>query len=85
MPIMPHMVEEHDFSFFLEPFALAFSMAKETIKPCWQSLYYPLQTEVWVSIAVVVFVVYAVFMLVGIQFSYELLGHVIVNICDVMI
>lgn len=65
LPIMPHMLEEYDFSFFLDPNPLAFSMAKPTIEPNWQSLYYPLQPEVWASVAVSVVFVLAVLMLVS--------------------
>ncbi|XP_063875879.1 uncharacterized protein LOC135108643 [Scylla paramamosain] len=60
LPIMPHMLEEFDITFFIEPNTLAFSLAKPTLKPTWQSLFYPLQAEVWGSVAVTVLVVFVV-------------------------
>ncbi|XP_063875822.1 uncharacterized protein LOC135108592 [Scylla paramamosain] len=56
-PILPHMVKEYDFSFFLERSTLAFTMAKPSIKPSWQSLYYPLQIDVWIYILVTTLIV----------------------------
>ncbi|XP_063875886.1 uncharacterized protein LOC135108651 [Scylla paramamosain] len=62
-PVMAHMVAELDFSFFLEPSALAFAFAKPTIEPTWQALYHPMQVEVWISILITVFLVYGILLL----------------------
>ncbi|XP_063875086.1 uncharacterized protein LOC135108267 [Scylla paramamosain] len=64
MPIMPHLLQDYDYSLFLELSTLAFSMAKPTLKPNWQSLYYPLQLEVWGSIAASICFVFVVLILV---------------------
>lgn len=63
-PVMAHMVAELDFSFFLEPSALAFAFAKPTIEPTWQALFHPMQVEVWISILIAVILVYGILLLV---------------------
>ncbi|XP_069957204.1 ionotropic receptor 21a-like [Cherax quadricarinatus] len=50
LAIMPHLQEIYDYSLFIERATLGFSMAKPSLKPRWQSLYYPLSGEVWASI-----------------------------------
>ncbi|MPC54325.1 hypothetical protein E2C01_048235 [Portunus trituberculatus] len=45
LPVLPHMLDLFDISFFLEPSTLAFSMVKPSMKATWQSLYYPLRVE----------------------------------------
>ena len=65
LPILPHMLEHYDFSIFLERSTLAFTMAKPSIKPSWQNLYYPLRVEVWGLILTTVVVVYIVLMMVS--------------------
>ena len=62
------MLEDYDYSFFLERSTLAFTMAKPSIRPSWENLYQPLTLEVWISIIVSVLVVYAILMMVGITF-----------------
>ncbi|XP_063875878.1 ionotropic receptor 21a-like [Scylla paramamosain] len=63
LPIMPHMLEEFEITFFVEPSTLAFTMAKPVLKPNWQSLFYPLQTDVWGYVAATVIVVFMVLLL----------------------
>ncbi|XP_063875820.1 uncharacterized protein LOC135108589 [Scylla paramamosain] len=63
LPIMPHMLKEFDITFFLEQSTLAFTMAKPILKPNWQSLFYPLQTDVWGYVAATVVVVFMVLFL----------------------
>ncbi|XP_047482777.1 glutamate receptor ionotropic, delta-1-like [Penaeus chinensis] len=53
LAIMPHLLELYDFTTVIEPATLGFSMAKPTLKPRWQSLYYPLTEGVWASILAV--------------------------------
>ncbi|XP_063875885.1 uncharacterized protein LOC135108649 [Scylla paramamosain] len=62
-PVMAHMVEKFDYSFLLEPSALAFAFAKPTIEPSWQALYHPMQREVWISILITVLLVYGILLL----------------------
>ncbi|KAK8387950.1 hypothetical protein O3P69_020094 [Scylla paramamosain] len=57
------MLEDYDYSFFLERSTLAFTMAKPSIRPSWENLYQPLTLEVWISIIVSVLVVYAILMM----------------------
>ncbi|KAK8388255.1 hypothetical protein O3P69_020268 [Scylla paramamosain] len=64
LPILPDMVEEYDFSFFLERSTLAFTMAKPTLKPSWLSLYYPLQTEVWIFVAASVLILFIILLMI---------------------
>ncbi|XP_050733474.1 uncharacterized protein LOC127007030 [Eriocheir sinensis] len=63
LAILPNLVNKYDFSFFIERATLGFSMSKPTLKPSWQSLYYPLQTEVWVSILATVLMVFSALLL----------------------
>ncbi|ROT67556.1 Variant Ionotropic Glutamate Receptor [Penaeus vannamei] len=53
LAIMPHLLKLYDFTTVIEPATLGFSMAKPTLKPRWQSLYYPLTDGVWASILAV--------------------------------
>lgn len=64
LPIMPHIVEEFEITFFVEPSTLAFAMAKPTLEPNWQSLYYPLQLEVWGAVIITVVLVFVILYLV---------------------
>ncbi|XP_063875823.1 ionotropic receptor 21a-like [Scylla paramamosain] len=63
LAILPNLLKKYDFSFFIEPATLGFSMGKPTLKPNWQSLYYPLQTEVWGSILAAVLLVFGALLL----------------------
>lgn len=66
LAILPNLLKKYDFSFFIEPATLGFSMGKPTLKPSWQSLYYPLQTDVWGSILAAVLLVFgALLLMVG--------------------
>lgn len=65
LAFMPHLLEIYDFTLFIEPATLGFSMAKPTLKPRWQSLYYPLRAEVWVSILALLLLVPIVLLLVS--------------------
>ncbi|XP_071534086.1 ionotropic receptor 21a-like [Panulirus ornatus] len=65
LAIMPHLLEIYDFTFLIEPATLGFSMAKPTLKPRWQSLYYPLKDEVWASILAALLLVPIVLLLVS--------------------
>ncbi|MPC82915.1 hypothetical protein E2C01_077604 [Portunus trituberculatus] len=65
LPILPHMLKVYDFSFFLERSTLAFTMAKPSTKPSWESLYRPLHIEVWGLILPTVIVVFIVLMVVS--------------------
>ncbi|KAK3869410.1 hypothetical protein Pcinc_025276 [Petrolisthes cinctipes] len=67
LAIMPHLLEIYDFTLFIEPATLGFTMAKPTLKPRWQSLYYPLRPSVWASIMATLLVVPVVFIWVGRQ------------------
>ncbi|XP_050733861.1 glutamate receptor ionotropic, delta-2-like [Eriocheir sinensis] len=62
--ILPHLIEMFDFTMFIERATLAFGMAKPTLKPSWQSLYYPLQPAVWGSIMASVLLVLSVLLVV---------------------
>ncbi|XP_066981215.1 ionotropic receptor 93a-like [Macrobrachium rosenbergii] len=64
LAIMPHLLKELDFTVPIEPATLTFSMAKPTLKPRWQSLYYPLTGQVWVSILAMMIVMPAVFIMI---------------------
>ncbi|XP_045114828.1 uncharacterized protein LOC123506645 [Portunus trituberculatus] len=65
LPILPHMLKVYDFSFFLERSTLAFTMAKPSTKPSWESLYRPLHIEVWGLILPTVIVVFIVLMVMN--------------------
>ncbi|KAK4314477.1 hypothetical protein Pmani_014182 [Petrolisthes manimaculis] len=51
--MMPQRLERYDFSFVYEYGSLDFSMAQPSLKPQWQSLYYPLTEVVWAAIFLV--------------------------------
>ncbi|KAK4288862.1 hypothetical protein Pmani_038138 [Petrolisthes manimaculis] len=67
LALMPHLLEIYDFTLFIEPATLGFTMAKPTLKPRWQSLYYPLRPSVWASIMATLLVVPVLFIWVGRQ------------------
>ncbi|XP_063889393.1 uncharacterized protein LOC135116116 [Scylla paramamosain] len=65
LPILPHMLELYDFSFFLERSTLAFTMAKPSTKPTWESLYRPLKIDVWGLVVASVVIVYIVLLMMN--------------------
>lgn len=65
MAILPHLLETYDFTDIIEPMTLGFSMAKPTLKPRWQSLYYPMKDLVWLSILAVLILVPIILLLVS--------------------
>lgn len=69
LAIMPHLLELYDFTTVIEPATLGFSMAKPTLKPRWQSLYYPLTEGVWASILAVLALVPVALILVRLRSS----------------
>ncbi|MPC84547.1 hypothetical protein E2C01_079287 [Portunus trituberculatus] len=73
LPILPHMLKLYDFSFFLERSTLAFTMAKPSTKPSWESLYRPLRIDVWGLIVVTVVVVYFVLLMAPLIVSQSLM------------
>ncbi|KAK8393816.1 hypothetical protein O3P69_006853 [Scylla paramamosain] len=74
LPILPHMLELYDFSFFLERSTLAFTMAKPSTKPSWETLYRPLQIEVWGLVVASVVVVYIVLLMMNTSGKDKRLG-----------
>ncbi|XP_064102699.1 ionotropic receptor 93a-like [Macrobrachium nipponense] len=64
LAIMPHLLKELDFTVPIEPATLTFSMAKPTLKPRWQSLYYPLTGQVWASILAMMIIMPVVFIVI---------------------
>ncbi|KAK3884234.1 hypothetical protein Pcinc_011510 [Petrolisthes cinctipes] len=48
--LMPVRFEQHDFTFSYEFSYFSFAMAKPSLKPQWQSLYYPLDGLVWLLV-----------------------------------
>ncbi|XP_042876367.1 glutamate receptor ionotropic, delta-1-like [Penaeus japonicus] len=67
LAIMPHLLELYDFTTVIEPATLGFSMAKPTLKPRWQSLYYPLTDGVWAFILAVLALVPVALILVRLR------------------
>ncbi|XP_063889389.1 uncharacterized protein LOC135116113 [Scylla paramamosain] len=65
LPILPHMLELYDFSFFLERSTLAFAMIKPSVKPSWESLYRPLRIEVWGLVVATLVIVYIVLLMMN--------------------
>ncbi|XP_045585484.1 ionotropic receptor 21a isoform X2 [Procambarus clarkii] len=49
--LIPQILARVDHTYFIERATFTFSMAKPTIKPLWQNMYYPLRGEVWVALA----------------------------------
>lgn len=50
--LMPVRLEKHDFTYTYEFSYFSFAMAKPSLKPQWQSLYYPLADFVWFLVLV---------------------------------
>ncbi|KAK8391530.1 hypothetical protein O3P69_017229 [Scylla paramamosain] len=50
--LIPQVLARIDHSYFIDPASFTFSMAKPTIQPQWQSLYYPLGPWVWLSVLI---------------------------------
>ncbi|XP_071522303.1 ionotropic receptor 21a-like [Panulirus ornatus] len=51
--VMPHQLETVDYTVFIEPDTLTFSMATPSLRPRWEGLYYPLRPWTWLLIMVV--------------------------------
>ncbi|KAK7085878.1 hypothetical protein SK128_006581, partial [Halocaridina rubra] len=65
LPFLPHMMSRYDYSVFIEDTMVAFTMKKPSLKPRWQSLYYPLTELVWLSTLIALFVVPAVMLILS--------------------
>ncbi|XP_042233765.1 glutamate receptor 2-like [Homarus americanus] len=48
--VLPNRLEKYDFTHTFDYSPFCFGMAKPTLKPQWQSLYYPLANEVWAAV-----------------------------------
>ncbi|XP_037782037.1 uncharacterized protein LOC119578541 [Penaeus monodon] len=48
--LLPQRMEHFDYTYAYEYSFFAFSLTKPKLRPKWQSLYYPLANEVWISI-----------------------------------
>ncbi|XP_071545497.1 uncharacterized protein [Panulirus ornatus] len=53
--VLHNRLEKYDFTHTFDYSPLCFAMAKPTLKPQWQSLYYPLATKVWACILATAF------------------------------
>lgn len=62
--LLPQRMEHFDYTYAYEYSFFAFSLTKPKLRPKWQSLYYPLANEVWVTIVVTLFLTLAVMLLV---------------------
>ncbi|XP_069982138.1 ionotropic receptor 21a-like [Penaeus vannamei] len=58
--LLPQRMEHFDYTFAYEYSFFAFSLTKPKLRPKWQSLYYPLANEVWISIVATLFLAPAV-------------------------
>ncbi|XP_066984727.1 ionotropic receptor 93a-like [Macrobrachium rosenbergii] len=67
--ILPNRMELHDYTFTYEFMSPAICALKPTVKPQWESLYYPLTNEVWGFTLCVTILVPIVFIL-GNRFGY---------------
>ena len=84
LPIMPHMLKEFEITFFVEPSTLAFSMAKPVLKPNWQSLCYPLQTDVGGYVAATGSVVFVGLLMVCLLLSWLFLYTFITSLTFIL-
>ncbi|MPC99230.1 hypothetical protein E2C01_094631 [Portunus trituberculatus] len=48
--MLPQRLKRYDYSYTYEYGSLDFSAAKPSLRPQWQSLYYPLSNEVWFAV-----------------------------------
>ena len=48
--ILPQRLKRYDYSYTYEYGSLDFAAAKPSLRPHWQSLYYPLSNEVWIAV-----------------------------------
>ncbi|XP_063843915.1 uncharacterized protein LOC135090773 [Scylla paramamosain] len=55
--MLPQRLKRYDYSYTYEYGSLDFSAAKPSLRPRWQSLYYPLSNEVWIAVLGVLLVV----------------------------
>ncbi|KAK3893434.1 hypothetical protein Pcinc_002757 [Petrolisthes cinctipes] len=64
--MLPHRTQRYSFTTTYEHGnSLAFAMAKPSLRPGWESLYYPLTDQVWGAILAVLIIVPVLFYLVG--------------------
>ncbi|XP_071526969.1 ionotropic receptor 93a-like [Panulirus ornatus] len=59
--IFPERVKRIDFTYIYEFVQATFSMAKPSLKPRWQSLYYPLTNLVWIAVLVALLLMPVIF------------------------
>ncbi|XP_071521425.1 ionotropic receptor 93a-like isoform X2 [Panulirus ornatus] len=50
MVLMPQVLARVDYTYMIEPASYTFCLAKPTITPQWQNLYYPLDDQVWLTL-----------------------------------
>ncbi|XP_050689280.1 uncharacterized protein LOC126981779 isoform X2 [Eriocheir sinensis] len=55
--VLPQRLERYDYSYTYEYGSLDFSVAKPSLKPRWQSLYYPLSNSVWLAVIAIMLIV----------------------------
>ncbi|XP_071527032.1 ionotropic receptor 93a-like [Panulirus ornatus] len=58
--IFPERAKRYDFTHIYEFSQATFSMAKPSLKPSWQSLYYPLTNDVWAAVLTVLLLIPAI-------------------------
>ncbi|KAK3892903.1 hypothetical protein Pcinc_003269 [Petrolisthes cinctipes] len=63
--VMPHQLAFNDYTTFIEPDTLTFSMAVPSLAPRWQALYYPLSPVVWFLVLLSILVYPAVLLLLS--------------------
>ncbi|XP_050706694.1 glutamate receptor 2-like [Eriocheir sinensis] len=68
--LIPQILERVDHTYFIDRASFAFSMAKPTTRPQWQSLYYPLRPWVWLCILISTVVVLSLMSLVSFFIFY---------------
>lgn len=62
--VFPQRLELYDYTYMFEYASHAFCMSKPALRPQWQSMYYPLQDEVWASTLALLIIVPIILLLV---------------------
>ncbi|XP_071526970.1 LOW QUALITY PROTEIN: ionotropic receptor 21a-like [Panulirus ornatus] len=65
--IFPERLKRYEVTYIYEFTQATFSMAKPSLKPRWQSLYYPLTNQVWIDVLVVLLIMPVIFYMITIM------------------
>ncbi|KAK7072393.1 hypothetical protein SK128_002424 [Halocaridina rubra] len=70
--VLPHRLDRYDFTYAFEYGSPTFSMKKPTLRPKWESLYYPFSGGVWMATLAILLIVPVIFLLMDTLINLQL-------------